>query len=238
MRRIITNAVIICIAVFFTLSCTSKGPQGPAGSQGPTGKDGLACYTLQNNPDYNGTWDTYIDSFSNTINNGTINYMYAGVSGGGAIVARALIRFDLTPIVPSDVSIDSAYLTLYPYSPICSGDTTMTAYAVAGDSSGLWVEDTVTWELWSTPGGDFGPAPMSDPLVLSGSAIPACVTFKLNASVVQGWLSNPASNNGLILKAADESAGSGTFGFLTKEYGASIGSVSTNPLLTVYYRLP
>jgi hypothetical protein len=225
MRKIFLSVMVICISAVLIMSCSNKGPQGPVGKEGP------ACATLQNNSAYNGTRDTYIDSLGNTY--GADNNMIVGVLNDGGIVERALIRFDLTSIVPSDVSIDSAYLTLYPYSSAFAGTTTITAYALAGDTSGLWSENSVTWDSWNTAGGVFSQTPMSDTVVLSDPNVTG-VTFKLNAAVVQGWFSDPASNNGLILKASNETIGYNYFGFLTKENG----SISGNPLLTVYYRLP
>lgn len=222
--------LIVIISAVLCVSCSNKGPQGPAG------KNGLACYTLQNNPAYNGTSDTYIDSSGTSLNHGSETYMYAGVlnGSGNTLVARALIRFDLTTIVPSDVKVDSAYLTLYPYSPSMNGTTTMTAYAIDGVTADKWSENIVTWDWFNTPGGDFSPKPMSDTLVLSSADIPVSVTFKLTAAVVQGWISDPTTNNGLILKASNETQGYNYFAFLTKDNV----SQSANPILTVYYSLP
>lgn len=236
MKKILLAAVFLCVAVLFIISCGSKGPAGPAGS---SGNNGPVTVNLQNNAIYSGTTDTYLDSYNSGTNNSSAPGIYAGFYAGyNNDNIRAILRFDLSTVIPSNVIVEAAYLTLYPYncgSTCISGSATITAYAVSDPwtmAGATWLDSQVA-TLWTNAGGDFSQTPMSNTLVLSAANIPTSVMFTLDASVIQGWLATPSTNYGLILKASNETTGNNFFGF----YSTANGTAALNPILTLYYKL-
>jgi hypothetical protein len=161
--------------------------------------------------------------------------MAVGVTNTGTEYSRILFRFDLTTLIPANAVIEDAYLTLYLYPGSLINTGALTAYAV----SDQWTETGATWlsstasTLWTKNGGDYLSTPASTGAV-SYNVNNASVTFTLNASVVQGWLSSPATNYGLILKAFDETITTGNYFSFYSKYN---GTTSLNPILTLYYEL-
>jgi hypothetical protein len=247
MKKILLPAVLLCVACLFMVSCQNKGLTGPAGAKGID----LATVALQNNYAYNGTVDTTIDFYSTNQNQ---NYsgdptIWVGFNAMAPVTytsesddyARALLRFDLSTVIPSNGTIEDASLTLYPYnygSQFISGTTTITAYAI----SDVWASTQATWINrqtsipWTNPGGDYNTiTAASDSVVLSDNNIPASVTFNLTASVVQGWLSAPSSNYGVIFIASNETITADNYFTF---YSTNNGTISLNPILTLHYKLP
>jgi hypothetical protein len=90
--------------------------------------------------------DTYIDGGSTTKNYGSDTQFTVRPDNGAD--RRGLVRFDLSAI-PANAAITSATLYLYEN----GNKTGQTTYIYRVTSS--WNESTVTWDSWSTPGGDF-----------------------------------------------------------------------------------
>jgi hypothetical protein len=164
---------------------------------------------------------------------------------------RTLIKFDMSPVIPANVTVNKAILTIYSNS--AAGATTLTAYALTqqwneGNGIGGGTADTLTGATWnsSVSGGSpvAWPTPGADGAFNAGTAgsetitVPASTGFismELNAEMVQSWVSNPSSNYGVIIKAVNETTPNNRFWIWSSEY-------TTDPLkrpkLTLYYTLP
>jgi len=118
-----------------------------------------------------------------------------GTLGGRA---RAVVRFDLAS-VPQGTTVTSASLTL---SIVDFGDQVSGAVEVAPLLES-WTELDVSWNQrdssrgWMGPGGTLGPA--------AGSVVVGSTTLAVTLPVpwIQGWIDDPTSNFGLVVRAVD-----------------------------------
>jgi hypothetical protein len=131
--------------------------------------------------------DTYIDGGSATKNFGSDTQFTVRPDNGAD--RRGLVRFDLSAI-PANATITSATLYLYE-----NGNKTGQATYIYRVTSS-WNESTVTWDSWSTPGGDFD----------SGTAYFAylpeqgnCMVTLDLSSLVAKWTDGTYPNHGLLL---------------------------------------
>jgi hypothetical protein len=230
---------IVLVFVFAAASCT--GPKGDAGLPGASGTIFMKefQYAAEPNTEYVNTADAMLSAAFPTYNYGGCYSAIAGNSGSGAL--RPLFYFDLSAIAPAGVKVNSAYLTL-PVAGI-SGAVTVTAYALET----AWYEGTagcagaansdVHWSSFTPAGGKYNAsAPVSNSIARDSSA-PDCVDpviFSLNAATVQGWISSPSSNRGIIVTGSNEAV-TGFISFNTRE---NLIGAMYNPKLTVYYTLP
>ncbi len=226
-KRFVT-AVLLPVFLFIAVVLTScKGAAGPAGPLGDAG------YVTMNFQDGMYPSNAYAGTTVNNIISGlyeyTIYYTNDNVTLGsaGGYKYRSLIKFDLSSaVVPTGVIVHKAYLTI-----TLSGamDNTITVYPVTAP----WISNQTNWMnyanslLWAAPGGDFGAA------MDSKTANSTTLTFALNPSLVGSWISSPAANYGLILKAVDEASGA-----YANMYTAIYAVPSQRPKLTIYYSLP
>ncbi|MFC4856912.1 DNRLRE domain-containing protein [Actinophytocola glycyrrhizae] len=146
---------------------------------------------------------------------------------------RALVRFDnLNAALPTGARIVDADMTVWGFYSEGSG-ATFDAHAL----SKPFVENQATWArastatAWTTPGGDFGAR--LDQVV--GIPNQPFMHIWENAAVVQGWVDNPASNHGYLLKVRDE-AGAAKQRVLMLSGEAP--EVRLRPSLTVTYTAP
>lgn len=118
---------------------------------------------------------------------------------------RALVKFPDLAGVPSNAQVVSAQLRMW------------NNYLYPGTDTEEWVdvhrltrgfaETTATWNNassttpWTTPGGDYDPAPLSGFNGFTND--PEWETWEVK-SAVTGWLANPATNHGLLLRMRDE----------------------------------
>jgi Glycosyl hydrolase family 71 len=109
----------------------------------------------------------------------------------------ALLRWDLSPI-PAGSKVDSASVTLNVTNP--SKDTYL-VYALERS----WSEQTATWQLsatgspWEVPGAK---GSNDKEAQVAGSVVAPKVgkqSFALSAAVVEGWIDDPTTNNGIII---------------------------------------
>ncbi len=123
---------------------------------------------------------------------------------------NTVIQFDLSAIPANSVVTCAAFL-LSQSSTTNTGQNIQVHRVTAG-----WVEGQATWNNrttgnpWATPGGDFAAA-------VEATFVPSATTHVLNiTSLAQFWVSNSASNFGLLLEAQD--AGSnGEIQFYSRE---------------------
>ncbi|MBM4051191.1 MAG: DNRLRE domain-containing protein [Planctomycetes bacterium] len=174
--------------------------------------------------------------------------VYAGRVGdnGGATIRRGLMRFNFSAI-PAGSTITSVTLRLS-MSQTQSGSQTVglhrcslpwtegTAFAFGGAGANAGIGDS-TWNyqvyptvLWPTPGGVFTSTPSATKSVSSVGFYTWNSTAALVADV-QGWINNPSSNHGWVIKGNEATATT------VKRFDAREASAN-QPLLVVNYLPP
>jgi hypothetical protein len=184
-------------------------------------KDGFYPSTV-----YSQTSDTFIDSGNAGSNFGGNFDINTGCYSG--VTRRALIKFDITDIVPVNVTVEKAYLTLTPNGSIGTMPS-FQAYRI----NKSWAETAVTWSLIA---GNHETGACSNSVSYSAAADNK-LTFEIDSAMVQSWLTNPATNYGVMILASNETSGpDGYVGFVNRQQAA--GYEYLRPKLTIYYRLP
>ena len=180
---------------------------------------------------YSGVEDTYISAWDATTNYGGNATMLARQGN----VRSALARFDLTAL-PTNATIHDAKLGLYPVSRSNAGGINMAAFAVLRP----WAEGQATWQVatvgnpWGVlgcnlPGTDLSAGPEDTIFV---NVLGAWNTWNLTA-LTQSWVSSPASNYGVIVKA--EGLTSVEYSYAASEYW---WATELSPRLVVRYSTP
>ena len=175
--------------------------------------------------------DTYILENASKKNYGTATPL--GVDGdepaGTGRDKSALLRWDLSAI-PAGSKINSASVTLN----VTNNSTeTYQAYELKRP----WVESAATWLLYAA-GNSWQIAGAGGSLdrgtTVVGSVSPSITgkqTFALSPAVVQGWVDNPTSNNGIIIANTTNTDG---FDFSSRDATTS----SVRPQINVTYSAP
>lgn len=217
-------------AVLFAASCT-VGPEGPSGADG-------AVVMFQNglypSAAYAGCVDTGIESSAPTVNYGDSTTIAAAGLWASSTVYRYMIKFDVSYITPSNVNVTEAYLELIPWQ--ATGANTITAYAITKN----WIEGQATWNnfttasAWNLAGGDFGTQAAAGTISYGPNDDNKTFRLSLNADTVKSWITDPASNYGVMLVAQNESSGTAYFNSVTSEDS----QLSERPRLVVKYTLP
>jgi hypothetical protein len=161
--------------------------------------------------------DTWVNSGATMITRGADTQLTYGYYASG-VIHNIYLKFDV-PTIPSNATIDSAYLKLYVQS--CSGSpnpTTFTLAQVMGD----WAENTLTWANKPSQVG-----------AVQTSANSSCPSGYFNysvTSIVNEW-KNGDPNYGIVL-----------YGLKNSEYYRNYWSremgASYEPLLTIRYTVP
>jgi hypothetical protein len=183
--------------------------------------------------------DTYMYLGNATKNYGTGLYVATGKGSSATYVYRTLIKFDLSSI-PSNATVSSATLSLYYYFGTDGGGSNTTkVYRQLKD----WTESGSHWNnyktdtAWTEAGGfhaddceqtEIGTVTISD------------ITYEwknisLTASKVQEWIDGTLTNNGMLLKATDETATNNHKYFRTSDY---TDDTSLRPKFEVVYTVP
>lgn len=185
--------------------------------------------------------------YQENANSSGLGQLYAGLTCTNNR-RRALLQFDLSSI-PAGATITSATLTLNCNS---SGETTNSLYTLhalttafgegislpsgAGGTGATAIAPDATWAnamtptpAWTTPGGDFVPTVVSSvSMTPSGDqTFPTSANF---VSLLQAWLTNPASNFGVIVIGSETTACS------ARRFGSKDAGIA--PTLVVSYSLP
>ena len=159
------------------------------------------------------------------LSNGHGIYLFTGLTGVAGL-RRGLIAFDLTSI-PANATIMDATLSMFLSTP--HGQTATINISLnkalhawgegasdAGDPGGMGAQAEVndaTWLhtffdtiFWTAPGGDFSPTASATTPV---SAVNTTYIWSGSGLVadVQGWVSNPASNFGWVIRANEIESG-------------------------------
>ena len=200
--------------------------------------------------------NTLIQSSTGSLSSGVGNSLFAGRTrqAEGFALRRALVWFDVAAALPADATVDSASIALFQtrggsrdtvklHAVLASwgegtsnsGDNGTGVPATAGDAT--WQHRFFPDVLWSTPGGDFDPEPVSAAVLASISPYTP-LTFRSSpalVALVQGWLSSPGSNQGVIVRIR-ESFMSSAMRFWSREYAGNL--IGDRPLLRIVYSVP
>jgi len=181
--------------------------------------------------------DTYIQSWhGGETNYGSDWTLQVGYDGA----KEALMTFDLTEI-PAGVAVIGAKLYLYSYYAYEEGQGPSSQYVSAYALRRPWEEDEATWmrasdaEAWEVAGcydaTDYDGRMMAVVEVRPKQAereIPFPYVFDLT-SMVLGWVAEPASNQGLLLRAC---GGTTEYSFVSSDCWPK---PSMQPRLEIYY---
>ncbi|MDX2115135.1 MAG: DNRLRE domain-containing protein [Planctomycetota bacterium] len=192
---------------------------------------------------------TLYDSSAGTTASGSGEHLFVGNTGAGSI-RRSVIRFDLSAIPPGS-TVSSATLTLYmsrtraPAESIAlhrvlsswgEGASNATGEEGNGDVSqpgdATWAHRFYDTVLWANQGGDFTPAASATTVVSGANRTYSWSSAGVTADV-QGWVTDPASNHGWLLRGNE--VGSQT----AKRFDSrSETVVSRRPVLRVTFTAP
>lgn len=199
---------------------------------------------------------TLYEDENGRLGNGSGQYLFIGrtwdENGIDKLLRRAVIKFDLGSLPPgSTINSASFRITIDQVPPAATGaiislNSITSAWgegasnapgpegrgAIAQANDATWLHTFYDFGFWNTPGGDF-----ADEVVASESisSSPQSVTFNSSAQLVaavQGWVDDPASNHGWILRG-DEVFMQNARRILSRE-NANPGG----PSLTVVYTPP
>jgi len=170
------------------------------------------------------TEDTYIQAGTPNLNFGAWAYLYTG----GSDVLRSLVKFD-TAAIDAMYPVNSAKLQVWVDG---YGSTGQPHTLMAHNVLTPWTEMTATWKTpWATPGGDVDVNPAGQASI-SKTDVGKWVEVDVTPLVAQ-WVADPASNNGVLLRAVMGAAYS-TFRLASSEYY----SPDKAPRLVVEYAIP
>ncbi len=200
--------------------------------------------------------NTLYQSATGDLSNGAGIGIFVGANAFGSI-RRAVVRFDVAAALPANAKVLAAELTLNSVQSSAFSAVAMNGHRLlqawgegtsvappGGGGGGPATANDATWlyrfynpaapassPAWTTPGGDFVGTPSLVGAMPSFGLFTTALS-RAAADDVQGWLNNPASNFGWLLKAANETLGSTAHRIDSRE------SLGTKPSLRVTYVLP
>lgn len=189
-----------------TSTSTSTATSTPMPSQtftpSPTGVSPCASGDFTSQPGAAGI-DTYISSDAPTTNYGSASVMLVYYSP-----MRSLLKFDLSAI-STDAIVTSAVVCLH----VNDMEILVSEPVDAHEILRAWVEGEATWTdfsgagAWTTAGAEGVGSDRGSAVIGSFDLIPdppKSVSFDLDLTVVQSWVSSPGSNHGLRLSLRNE----------------------------------
>jgi len=181
---------------------------------------------------YYGTTDTSISLYRPDTPAGDDESLRA--IGREAGTERILVRFDLENQIPTDARILSAKLALYAWSRRTLFGMRVSAY----EALRYWDEGAATWndasiyDRWGVPGCDQVGSDRQEDLVASRFVYFTSRFYDWDiTSLVQKWLSNPATNNGVLLMGQNVDQ---EILFRSSEWRVP----TQRPMLTIIYGMP
>ena len=220
------KAAYLCISGLFLAAATLESPAATI-SLHPT-----ADTTLQSAyPDYN-------------FGDGT-TFTAGGRRQGGS--ARALLEFDIAGSLPAGAVINSASLMLFvvrvpsggPASTFSlnrvldawgEGNGSDMSGAIGGAQQATWNNRLGPGSPWTTAGGDFA-STISASKQISGFGSYVFGSTTTMVGDVQGWLDDPSSNFGWLLRSQSENSAATIRRFGARNDGGS------SPILTIQYAI-
>jgi hypothetical protein len=207
----------------------------------PTGLPQTFWFRFEESPsfDYRGAVDTYLDRNDEWRNFATVDTVRVNYDGR----QRGLLRFDLTRYIPVSATVTSAELTLYSwYNDHPGTKLELGIYEVRRE----WMEGAANWlecappRRWGQPGCEDASDRAGHPVIsttLRYTNTPERWDTEAQEGLldlVQGWVSDPASNRGLLLKGLGQAAQQ-TWYFCSAEYGVSAEDRNKRPALRVSF---
>jgi len=181
---------------------------------------------------YSGVSDTFLTAYRPDTSWGS--YDGLRISGHGEGTERALIHFDLDGYIPQNAQIISAKLSLFAWSRRTLYGMRISAF----DVMRTWDVNVATWnransdELWGSPGCSEANSDRQEDPVSSKFVYFTNQFYEWDVtSLVQRWVTDPASNKGLLLIGYDVNQ---EVRFRSSEWRAP----QQRPKLTVIYKLP
>ena len=197
--------------------------------------------------------NTLYENLEGGLSNGAGQHFFAGRTGqqGGGMILRGLIRFDVAGHVPPGSIVNRVQLRLNASSPKArSGMIALhpvqspwgegMSMAPNGEGKGgpptagdaTWIHTHFDQAFWVNPGGDFDQE-ASASLVVSGNGPQMIEGTLAMVTDVQGWLDNPESNYGWLIRQADE-ANAQAIRFDSRHHNEP----GVRPSLIIEYSLP
>ncbi len=181
------------------------------------------------------------------LSNGAGLYLFTGVTSVGN-KRRAMVKFDLSEVIPEGVPADSAFLILVP-SLVKTAGTTVTLYRLntfwgegSSDAEGAegkgapattedatWTKAVFGGDPWVKPGGDYDLEPVANTTVSLGTN--ALFRSPLLTLLVNSWIADASNNHGVIVRG-EETKSATAIRFNSREYTDS----DLWPMLKLYYQ--
>jgi hypothetical protein len=223
--------LFLILSVLFSFS----GCSGTKGATGPMGAAGGYVMQFQDGlypaASYAGCGAVGLDALDLTTN--YYGYEPFNVGSFTGDHSRFLLKFDLTSVIPSNIKVTKAYITINITATVGSN-----AYAFYPMTRNF-LPNAANWSTsngvaaWTTNGGDFSSTAVSENFYVQAGAN-GKLTYTLDPALVQGWIADYTTNNGVILKATFENTGDNYITMNTDQ----CPTFSQRPMLTVYYTLP
>ncbi len=204
-------------------------PPPPGGGGGPGGQSAAFQDGVFPTSSYTGTRDTRMKSTSATNNYGTASK----INTSGNPDTAVLLKWDISSL-PAGTFIQGAAIS---FDVTSASPDSYELY----EMKKAWNELQATWNVsatgsnWQSPGAQGATDRGTTVLGSVTAAQTDLATINLNAAgiaVVQGWINNPASNNGFILQ--DFAATSSGLEFRSRE----TTTFTKRPKLTIFYGTP
>ena len=191
--------------------------------------------------------NTLYEASAGSLSNGAGQHIFVGYTNRQA-KRRGVIAFDIAGNVPQGATIDSVTLTLHMSKTVASDQNVQLHRLLAGWGEGVsdaagtegggaaastgdatWIHTSFDTATWQTPGGDFSAA-ASVSASVGGTGQYTWVSTDEMVADVQGWLENPSTNFGWLIKGNEAEAQTAKR-FDSKENPA----VANRPSLTIEF---
>jgi hypothetical protein len=200
--------------------------------------------------------NTLFESATGSLSNGVGEWLFTGrtLQGAGLSLRRALVAFDVAGNVPAGSTINSATLTLNLQIPISGsqGTQTVTIRRVNADwgegtsdsgspggqgitatpNDATWIHRFHNTINWASAGGDFEATSSASTSMTANGPYTLGSTSQMVADV-QGWLDNPATSFGWMIRSNETAAGT-AFRYGSRENA----NPAFRPVLTIDYTPP
>jgi hypothetical protein len=199
--------------------------------------ESLTSQVLQPASEGKGSYLQFPDT-ANCINNGARDRLFVG--SDSTSIYRSLLFFDLSTL-PSGAFISEADVAVWNIIPPQASTTIdvhpLTTSWVEGTGNQTCTTDGVTWfrraagQSWTAPGGDYDASPTAS-FDRVPSTEPQWDEFEITG-IVQEWTNGSRANNGLLLKATNETLGVGkNLAYASDDWWVS---PTLRPKLTILY---